>query len=77
MSVTTRGAFALEGVGGQADRAEEIGPLGQVLADGRVLLVEREMAGDQGQDAAGLQGVDRLGEEEIVQRQLLAVDSRA
>ena len=29
-------------------------------------------AGDQGQDAAGLQGVDGLGEEVIVQRQLLA-----
>ena len=72
MSVTTRRAFALEGVGGQADRPEEIRLLGQVLADGGVLLVEREMAGDQGQDAAGLQGVERLGDEEIVQRQLLA-----
>ena len=28
---------------------------------------------DQGQHAAGLQGVDGLGEEEIVQRQLLPV----
>ena len=67
-----RGAFALEGVGGQADRSQEIRPLGEVLADGGVLLVEREMAGDQGQDAAGLQGVNGLGEEEIVQGELLA-----
>ena len=65
-------AFALEGVRRQADRPEEIGPVGEVLADGGVLLVEREMAGDQGQDAAGLQGVERLGEEEVVQRQPLA-----
>ena len=31
------------------------------------------MGGDQGQHAAGLQGVDGLGEEIIVQGQLLAV----
>ena len=49
--------------------------VGEVLADGGILLVEREVAGDQGQDAAGLQGVDGLGEEEIVQRQPLARDS--
>ena len=48
------GALPLEGVGGQADRAQEIRLLRQVLADGRVLLVQREMAGDQGEDAAGL-----------------------
>ena len=35
------------------------------------------MGGDQGQHAAGLQGVDGLGEEVIVQGQLLARDSRA
>ena len=73
MSVTTRGALPLEGVGGQADRPQEIRPLGQVLADGRVLLVQREMAGDQGQHAAGFQGVDRFGEEVIMQREPLAV----
>ena len=65
-------AFALEGVGGQADRADEIGLRAEILADGGVLLVEREVRRDQGEDAAGLQGVDGLGEEEIVQRQLLA-----
>ena len=45
----------------------------EVLAEGAILLVEREMAGDQGQYAAGLQGVERFGEEEIVERQLVAV----
>ena len=53
-------AFALEGVGRQADRPDEIGLRGEILADGGVLLVEREMGGDQGQDAAGLQGVEDL-----------------
>ena len=71
------GAFALEGIGRQADRSDEIGLRGEVLADGGILLVEREMRGDQGQHAAGLQGVDGLGEEVIMQRQLLAADSRA
>ena len=62
-------ALALEGVRRQADRPEEVGPGGEVLADGGVLLVEREVGGDQGQDAAGLQGVERLGEEEVVERE--------
>ena len=42
----------------------------EVFAGGGVELVQRETAGDQGQDAAGLQGVDALGDEEIMQRQL-------
>ena len=43
MSVTTARALALEGVGRQADRPEEVGLRGEVLADGGVLLVEREV----------------------------------
>ena len=66
-------AFAFEGVGRQADRADEIGLRAEIFADGGILLVEREMRRDQGQHAAGLQGVDGLGEEVIVQRQLLPV----
>ncbi len=66
------GSLVPEGVRRQPDRAQEVRPLRQVLADGRVLLVEREMAGDQGEDAAGLQRVNRLGEEEVMQRQPLA-----
>ena len=53
-----RGALPLERVGRQADRPEEVGLRGELLAGRRVLLVEREMAGDDGQDAAGLQGID-------------------
>ena len=45
-----------------------------MLADGRVLLVEREMAGDHGEDAAGFQGFDRLGDEKVVEGELLAVE---
>ena len=37
------------------------------------MLVEREMRRDQGQHAAGLQGVDGLGEEVIMQGELLPV----
>ena len=62
------GAFAFESVGGQADRAHEVGLRAEIFADGGVLLVERVVRRDQGEDAAGLERVDRLGEEEIVQR---------
>ena len=65
------GAFALEGIGRQADRPDEVGLGGEILADGGILLVEREMGCDQCQHAAGLQGVDGFGEEIIVQGQLL------
>ena len=69
-----RGALALEGIRWQADRAEEVRLAGEFLACRRVLLVEGVMAGDQGEDAAGFQGVERLGDEEIVQRQLAAAE---
>ena len=65
-------AFALEGVGWQADGPDEIGLRAEIFADGGILFVEREMRRDQGQHAAGLQGVDGFGEEVIVQGQLLA-----
>ncbi len=65
------GAFASEGIGRQADRADEVGFRCQVLADGSILLVEREMAGDQGQHAAGLESIHGLGEEVIMQGELL------
>ena len=32
------------------------------------------MAGDHGEDAAGLEGVDRFGDEEVVQGELLALE---
>ena len=71
MSVTTAVPSRLKASDGRRIAPRKSARSAEVLADGGVLLVEREMAGDQGQDAAGLQGVDRLGEEEIVQRQLL------
>ncbi len=37
------GAFPLERIGWQPDRPDEIGLVGEVLADGGILLVEREM----------------------------------
>jgi hypothetical protein len=61
-------ALPLEGVGGQADRPDDIGLGRQVFADRGVLLVEREMRRHQGQHAARPEGVDGLGEEVVVQR---------
>ena len=45
---------------------------GEVLANGGVLLVERVVRTDQGEHATGLQGINRLGEEIVVQRESLA-----
>jgi len=61
-------AFTLEGVGRQADRTYEVGPLGKVFADGGILFVEREVRRDQCQHTARSKGIDGLGEEIIVQR---------
>lgn len=61
-------ALALEGIGGEADRPEEIRAVGKILADARILLVEHVMGGHEGQDAAGFHGVHGFGEEEIMQR---------
>ena len=36
-------SFAFEGIGRQPDRSHEIGLRAEILADGGVLLVEREM----------------------------------
>ena len=67
------GSFPFEGVRWQPDRSDEVRLHLQVFADGGILLVERVMGRDEGQHAAGLKGVDRLGEEVIVQGKLLAV----
>ena len=67
------GALGLEGVRRQANGPEEVGLFGESFAGGGVLLVEREVGGDDRQHPAGAQGVERLGQEVIVQRQLLAL----
>jgi hypothetical protein len=68
-----RRSLVLERGGRQPDGPEEIGPLGEVLANGSVLLVQREMRGHNRQDAAGLQGVGGLGDEIVVDAEPLAV----
>ena len=67
MSVTTRGAFLREGLGGQADGAQEIRLLREMRPQAGVLLVQRVVAGHQGQHAAWLQGVEGLGQKEVMQ----------
>ena len=67
------GAFTFEGVCGQADRPNKVGFRAEIFADAGILLVEREMRCDQSQHAAGLQGVNGLGDEKIVERKFLPV----
>ena len=73
MSVTTAVPSRLKASEGRRIAPTKSAFDAEILADGGILLVEREMGRDQGQHAAGLQGVDGLGEEIIVQGQLLAV----
>jgi hypothetical protein len=67
------GPFLGEGLGGQADGTQEIRLLRELRPQAGVLLVERVMAGDQGQHATRLEGVERFGEEEVMQGQAHAV----
>lgn len=60
--------FPLERIGRQPHRADKIGLRGEGLADGAVLFVERVVRGDECQHAARLKCVNRLREEEVVQR---------
>ncbi len=66
------GPFALEGIRRQACRSKKIGYGSQPFAERAVLFVERVMRRDKGEHAAGLQGIDGLGEEVIVQGEFLA-----
>ena len=73
MSVTTAVPSRLKASDGRRIAPTKSALRAEIFADGGVLLVEREMRRDQGQHAAGFQGVDGLGEEVIVQGQLLPV----
>ncbi len=59
----------LEGRGRQADGAQQVGALGQVLARLVALLVHRALAGDEHQQATRAHAVQALGEEEVVQHE--------
>ena len=64
--VTSVPALALKAVLGSRIGADQVGAFGQIMPDGRVLLVHRVAAGDERHDAAGAQLVERLGQEVIV-----------
>ena len=60
-------ALTLESVRRQPDCPDEVGLRAEILADGGVDLVEREVARDESENATGAQSIDRLGKEVIVQ----------
>ena len=60
-------SLTLEGIRRQADGPQEVGPLGEGLPHRAVLLVEREVRGHEGEHPAGLQAVERLREEIVVE----------
>ena len=55
-----------ESVVGQADRPQQLGPLGQIPAHGGILGVHCVAAGDKGHHAAGAHLVQRLGKKVVV-----------
>ena len=61
------GAFLFEGLGGQADRAQEIRPLRDMLPQACLLPVEGVMARHHGQHATRFQGVEGFRQKEIMQ----------
>ena len=68
-----RARRTFEGIIGQADRAEQVGTLGNVLTDGGILLVHGALGGHEGNDAAGTHLVQRLGEEIVVDQEVVLV----
>lgn len=63
-----RARIRFEGRIGKAYCADEVGALGEIAPDRRVLLVHGVAAGDESHDSAGAELVERLGEEIIVNR---------
>ena len=61
-----RTGVGLEGVVGQADRAEQVCALGDILTDFGRLFVHRIAGGDEGHHAAGSNLVERLGKKVVV-----------
>ena len=68
-----RAGVGLEGVIGQADCAQQVGLLGQILAYLAVLLVHGALGSDKGHHAARAHLVQRLGDEVVVDEQVLTV----
>ena len=73
MSVTTRVPSRLKASEGRRMAPRKSACCARCSRSAGVLLVERVVAGHQGQDAAGLQGVEGLGEEEVMQGEALPV----
>ena len=69
--------LALERLGRQAHRAQELGLLGQGAAGRGRVLVERVAAGEHRDDAAGAHGLDALPDEVIVDRHAVDLDVAA
>ncbi len=61
-----RSGVGLESRIGEPDGADEVGAVGEIVPDGRVLLVHSVAAGHERHDAAHAQLVERLGEKIIV-----------
>jgi len=77
MSVGDLGVcIALEGIVGESDCTNEVGPLREVFAQRRVLFVERAFGGDEQNQAARAYFLQRGGEEVIMDGKLEDVETR-
>ena len=68
-----RAGSALEGVIGQADGTQQVGPLSDVFAHRRVFLVQGAFAGDKGHDTTGAYFVQGLAKEVVVDQEVMLV----
>ena len=68
-----RAGGTLEGIVGQTDGTQKVSPLGNVFADGGILLVHSTLGGDEGDDTAGTNLVQCPGEEIVVDQEVVLV----
>ena len=63
----------LECVVGQADRPQKVSPLRHILAERGVVLVQRTLTGDKGDDTSGPHLVQGLGKEVVVNEEIVLI----
>ena len=68
-----RSGVTLKGVVRQTDSTKQVGSLSNIFADSGVFLIHRSLAGNESHYAARTELVQRLGEEVVVNEELVFV----
>ena len=68
-----RAGGTLEGIVGQTNGSQKVSSLGDILADGGVLLVHCSLGGDESDDTAGTNLIQGAGKKVIVDQEIVFV----